>query len=177
MSLQVRYADPQVGRDDMRPQPRAPAEFLLAGVRNARILRRGRQASLEDLPLQVADLPSQAPARDVSIPAWTACPRWKTPSDLRAVEGTVAEARRTDRPLSNGTWCSTRAQHPLHDGAANPIERDGLYHIAALEPGEGAAERTTSLKPVDRAHRAHRPAGAKCPRHPPSKKVPSRSRR
>src|SRR5471032_1832311 len=63
--------------------------------------------------------------------------------DLRAVEGTHAEvAVETDKTLSNGVLVlDDGSKVPLKLGAAGlsasvPIQKDGLYHIAAIENGE-----------------------------------------
>ncbi|HMC61777.1 MAG TPA: hypothetical protein VKJ01_21470, partial [Candidatus Solibacter sp.] len=63
--------------------------------------------------------------------------------DLRAVEGTRAEVFvQTDRTLANGVIVlDDGGKLPLKLGAAGlsasvPIQKDGLYHIAAIENGE-----------------------------------------
>jgi hypothetical protein len=64
--------------------------------------------------------------------------------DLRAVAGTTADVVvRTDRPLSNGIILLddgtrlTLSSQPDGTAMANvKIEKDGMYHVAALEGGE-----------------------------------------
>src|SRR3954453_23445585 len=64
--------------------------------------------------------------------------------DLRAVEGTTAEvAVRRDRPLATGAiLLDDGTKFPLRSGADGlmiasvPINKDGLYHLAAVEGGE-----------------------------------------
>ena len=64
--------------------------------------------------------------------------------DLRAVEGTIAEvAIHTDQPLSNGALLlDDGGKVGLRDGGANTliagvhIQKDGMYHVAAIESGE-----------------------------------------
>ena len=64
--------------------------------------------------------------------------------DLRAVEGTNADvAITTDRPLANGIlMLDDGSKLTLRSGpdgllmATVPIQKDGLYHIAALEGGD-----------------------------------------
>ncbi len=92
--------------------------------------------------LSVADLPSVKRLRvTYRFPAWTGMrPETEDPGgDLRAVEGTSAEvAVVTDRPLANGVILLDDGRRlPLRDGAATvPIEKDGSYHIAAVDQGE-----------------------------------------
>ncbi|MEI9973332.1 MAG: hypothetical protein WDO73_15585 [Ignavibacteriota bacterium] len=70
--------------------------------------------------------------------------RWENPGgDLRAVEGTSAEvALETDRPLTTGAiLLDDGTKLPLRQNAGGltamvPINKDGLYHIAAVEGGE-----------------------------------------
>jgi hypothetical protein len=97
--------------------------------------------------LTVVDLPS---IKDIAVtyhyPAWTGMKDFvEDPGgDLRAVGGTIAEvAIHTDRPLANGALLlDDGTKVGLRDGGANtliasvPIQRDGLYHVAAIESGE-----------------------------------------
>src|SRR5260221_1430708 len=64
--------------------------------------------------------------------------------DLRPFEGTDAELTvQTDRPLAKGVvMLSDDSQIAFQAGAGNsltahvPIQKDGMYHIAAIEQGE-----------------------------------------
>jgi hypothetical protein len=97
--------------------------------------------------LNVVDLPS---IKNITVtyhyPAWTGMKDLvEDPGgDLRAVEGTVAEmAIHLDRPLANGALLlDDGGKVLLRDGGNNtliagvPIQKDGMYHIAAIESGE-----------------------------------------
>ena len=79
-------------------------------------------------------------------PAWTGLKDFvENPGgDLRAIEGTMADvAIQTDRPLANGAiLLDDGSKLPLRSGpdgamvAAVPIQKDGMYHFAAVESGE-----------------------------------------
>src|SRR5205823_806324 len=97
--------------------------------------------------LNVVDLPNVKNIRvTYHFPAWLGVKEMvEDPGgDLRAVEGTSAEvAIRTDRPLATGTiLLDDGTKIPLRNGADGllmasvPINKDGLYHIAAVESGE-----------------------------------------
>ena len=96
--------------------------------------------------LNVVDLPS---VKNIKVtyhyPAWTGMKdAVEDPGgDLRAVEGTIAEvAIQTDRPLANGALLlDDGTKLPLRSGADGmvasvPIQKDGMYHVAAVESGE-----------------------------------------
>ncbi len=97
--------------------------------------------------IQVADLPAVKKLKvTYRYPAWTGM----APSvednagDLRALEGTVADLEVTmDRPLSNGVLVlDEEKQIELSGGEGNiykgsiRMERDGAYHIGALDRGQ-----------------------------------------
>src|SRR6185436_13295279 len=97
--------------------------------------------------LNVVDLPSVKNIRvTYHFPAWSGMKdEVEDPGgDLRAVEGTVAEvAIKTDRPLTTGAiLLDDGSKIPLRSGPDNtviasvPINKDGQYHIAAVEGGE-----------------------------------------
>jgi hypothetical protein len=97
--------------------------------------------------LRVADLPSIKQIRvTYHFPAWTGLQNaaGQNGGDLRAVEGTEAElAVLTDRPLNDGVLVLDNKQElALAGGQGNlykgmiRIERDGLYHVAALDHGQ-----------------------------------------
>ncbi len=97
--------------------------------------------------LDVVDLPAITHIKSTyHLPSWLAQPdRVEDPSgDLRAVVGTMAEvAIQTDRPLQNGVIeMEDGSRIPFEAGAGGtlvakvPLQKDGLYHIAALEQGE-----------------------------------------
>ncbi len=97
--------------------------------------------------LNVMDLPSVKKVRvTYHFPAWTHMKdAVEDPGgDLRAVEGTTAEvAIQTDKPLTTGAiFLDDGTKINLRDGAGGmlvaniPIQKDGLYHVAAVEGGE-----------------------------------------
>jgi len=97
--------------------------------------------------LNVVELPSVKNIRvTYRYPAWTGMKdRVENPGgDLRAVEGTIAEvAIQTDKPLATGAiLLDDGSKLALRQGGAGelmanvPIQKDGLYHVAAVEKGE-----------------------------------------
>jgi hypothetical protein len=134
---------------EMRTEPGGSAyQFLIAGVPESLeyYVEAGgvRSAAYH---LNVVDLPS---IKNITVtyhyPAWTGMKDFvEDPGgDLRAVEGTIAEvAIHMDRLLSNGALLlDDGGKVGLRDGGANtliasvPIQKDGMYHIAAIESGE-----------------------------------------
>ena len=129
---------------DMRPQPDGPGyDFVLAGLAESLdyYVEAGGVKS-KAYRFHVVDLPAVKRIRvRYRYPAWTGMPEAvEDPGgDLRAVEGTVAEVQvETDRPLGDGALVLDDGRKiPLRGGAASvPVEKDGLYHVAALEQGE-----------------------------------------
>jgi len=97
--------------------------------------------------LTVMDLPSvKNMVTTYHYPAWTGLPDFvENPGgDLRAVEGTTADVEiKTDKPLVNGALLlDDGSKLQLRAGANGnlvarvPIQKDGQYHVAALENGE-----------------------------------------
>ncbi len=132
----------------MQPQPGGSGfQFLFAG------LPEGVEYYVEAGPLQskhfnlkVVDLASVKQIRvTYRFPSWTGL---KTQveehgGDLRAVEGTDADLEiLTDKPMSNGSLVLDDKQIKLGGGEGNVykgtvhIDKDGQYHVAALEQGE-----------------------------------------
>src|SRR5215467_1859733 len=134
---------------EMRTEPGGSAyQFLLAGVPETLeyYVEAGGVRS-NTYKLNVVDLPSIKNIRvTYHYPAWLgAKDEVEDPGgDLRAVEGTTAEvAVKTDRPLSTGAiLLDDGTKLPLRSGADGtlaasvPIQKDGLYHFAAVESGE-----------------------------------------
>src|SRR5690348_10840588 len=97
--------------------------------------------------LNVIDLPS---VKNITVtyhyPSWTGMKDMvENPGgDLRAVEGTTADVQiTTDRPLASGEiLLDNGSKLSLKSGSNNtlvasvPIQKDGLYHVAALDNGE-----------------------------------------
>ena len=134
---------------EMRTAPGGSSyQFLIAGVPET--LEYYVEAGGVKSPtykLNVVDLPN---VKNIKVtyhfPAWAEMKdQVEDPGgDLRAVEGTTAEvAIQTDRPLANGailledgTKISLRKSDNGTLAAIVPIEKDGLYHVAAVEGGE-----------------------------------------
>jgi hypothetical protein len=134
---------------EMGTEPGGSAyQFLIAGVPESLeyyVEAGGVRSS--SYKLNVVDLPSVKNIRvTYRYPAWTGMKdRVEDPGgDLRAVEGTTAEvAIQTDKPLSTGAiLLDDGSKLALRQGGANelvasvPIQKDGLYHVAAVENGE-----------------------------------------
>ena len=128
----------------MRPETGGTGyEFLFASVPEALeyYVEAGSVRS-KHYKLNVIDLPGVKRLRvTYHYPAWTGLPdKTEDPGgDLRAVEGTQADVVvDTDRPLPNGALVlDDGTQVELRDGKARvPIQKDGLYHVAAKEQGE-----------------------------------------
>ena len=134
---------------EMRTQTGGTAyEFLIAGVPESLeyYVEAGGVRS-QTYNLKVVDLPNIKRIRvTYHYPAWAGMPdATEDPGgDLRAVEGTTAEvAVETDRPLSSanlllddGTRLSLRSAGGNIAAANVPIQKDGMYHVAAAESGE-----------------------------------------
>ena len=96
--------------------------------------------------IRVVDLPAVKQIRvTYRYPSWTGMKSSTDPhgGDLRAIEGTTANLEvRTDRPLNNGVLILDSGQQiQLSGGQSNlytgaiTMQKDGSYHIAALDQG------------------------------------------
>jgi hypothetical protein len=96
--------------------------------------------------IRVVDLPGVKAIRvTYKYPSWTGMKPAVVPhgGDLRAVQGTTAELQvRTDRPLHNGVLILDNGQQIQLSGGQNDtyrgaitMQKDGSYHIAALDQG------------------------------------------
>src|SRR3984957_10138384 len=123
-------------------------QFLIAGVPETLdyYVEAGGVRS-QTFKLNVVDLPAvKKVAVTYHYPAWLGLKDvTEDPGgDVRAVHGTVGEVTvTTDRPLANGELVlddgSKIALSPGPNGTLSakvPVEKDGMYHIAALEGGE-----------------------------------------
>ena len=98
--------------------------------------------------LRVLDLPAIKQIKvTYHFPSWTGMPAAvdEHGGDLRAVEGTDAELQiTTDRPVRDGVLAVDDQQLKLSGGQGNVysatvhMEKDGLYHVAAMEQGLSA---------------------------------------
>jgi hypothetical protein len=134
---------------EMRTEPGGSAyQFLIAGVPEPLeyYVEAGGVRS-QTYKLNVIDLPSvKKIAVTYHFPAWSGMKdATEDPGgDLRAVEGTTAELFvHTDRPLASGAiLLDDGSKVKLESGpngtltAKVPINKDGMYHVAALENGE-----------------------------------------
>ncbi|MGA2266844.1 MAG: hypothetical protein ABSH44_00110 [Bryobacteraceae bacterium] len=134
---------------EMGTEPGGSAyQFLIAGVPESLeyyVEAGGVRSS--SYKLNVVELPSVKNIRvTYHYPPWTGMKDFvENPGgDLRAVEGATAEvAIETDKPLSTGAiLLDDGSKLALRQGAAGelvasvPIQKDGLYHVAAVENGE-----------------------------------------
>lgn len=96
--------------------------------------------------IRVVDLPAVKQIKvTYHYPAWTGMKQVTDAhgGDLRAIEGTTADLEiRTDRPLNNGVLILDDGQQVQLSGGENnlyrgaiAIQKDGSYHIAALDQG------------------------------------------
>jgi len=134
---------------DMRPQTGGTGyEFLIAGVPESLdyYVEAGGVQS-KQYHLKVVDLPAIKKLKvTYHFPSWTGMKdRTEDPGgDLRGGEGTTAEvAIQTDKPLANGTLLFDDGTKTLLRSGENgmlvadvPIQKDGMYHIAAIDQGE-----------------------------------------
>jgi hypothetical protein len=97
--------------------------------------------------INVADLPGVTHVKvRYHFPSWSGMPeQTEDPGgDLRALEGSTADVEiTTDRPLANGSIVVNDSDKIELKGSGTtkltatvPINKDGLYHIAALDSGE-----------------------------------------
>ncbi len=133
----------------MRPQPSGPDhEFLFGGIPESMeyYVQAGGLRS-NHYQLNVIQLPNVKKIRvTYHFPSWSGMKdAVEDPGgDLRAVEGTTADvAILTDRPLATGVLLlDDGSKITLREGSDNwriasvPIQKDGMYHIAAIDKGE-----------------------------------------
>ena len=146
----ARYASAsQWEQAEMRTEPGGSAyQFMIAGVPETLdyYVEAGGVRS-ETYKLTVIDLPGVKKIKvTYHYPSWSGLPNaTEDPGgDLRAVEGTHAEVVvETDRPLANGALLlDDGTKLPLKSAGGNliaanvEINKDGMYHIAAMENGE-----------------------------------------
>ena len=134
----------------MQPQPGSTGyQFLFVGIPEGveYYVEAGALRS-RHFNIKVADLPAIKQIRvTYHYPSWTGQPpaTEERSGDLSAVEGTQAElAITTDRPLKGGILVMDNNQQlQLTGGEGNvykgtvQIDKDGLYHVAELEDGQG----------------------------------------
>src|SRR5260370_10316690 len=150
VSLYARYgAASKWDQVEMQPQPHGTAfEFLFASLSdNVEYYVEAGAVASKHFTLRVVDLPGVKKIRiTYHYPSWTGMQdAVEDPGgDLRAVEGTQADvAVETDRPLKSGVlMLNDDSQIALKPGEGNwlsarvPIDKDGMYHIAAIEHGD-----------------------------------------
>ncbi|MBV8817063.1 MAG: hypothetical protein JO022_01830, partial [Acidobacteriaceae bacterium] len=133
---------------NMTPQSKGNAyEFLFGGLaEQVEYFVEAGAVQSRHYTLKVVDLPSIKRVRvTYHYPKWTGMKdAVEDPGgDLRAVEGTDGEvAIETDRPLSKAVIVTSDDKQIAMKGegvklaATVPIQKDGMYHIAAVENGE-----------------------------------------
>ena len=133
----------------MMPQPQGDAfEFLFSNLPTAveYYVEAGGTKS-KTFKLSVVDLPGVKKMRvNYKYPSWTGLKPVsdEQSADLRAVAGTEAEVNiLTDKPLNEGVLVFDDGRKiPLTKGEGNwlqakvSIEKDGMYHVAAMEQGQ-----------------------------------------
>jgi hypothetical protein len=134
---------------NMQPQPGGSAfQFLFAGLpEDVEYYVEAGAMQSRHFNIHVVDLPAVKQIRvTYHFPQWTGL---KTAveehgGDLQAIEGTRANLDvLTDRPLRNGMLVLSNGQQiPLtstdgaHNAAAITMDKDGSYHIAAIDHGQ-----------------------------------------
>ena len=134
---------------NMQAEPHGSAfEFLIANVSDTvEYYVEAGAINSKHYNLRTIDLPNIKKVRvTYHFPSWTGLhDATEDPGgDLRAVEGTQAEvAIETDRPLTSGIiMVNDDSQIALKSSGGNwltarvPVDKDGMYHIAALERGD-----------------------------------------
>jgi len=133
----------------MRPQPgTSNFQFVFAGLpEGVEYYVEAGQLHSPHFHIRVTDVAAVKQIRvTYRFPAWTGIPSSTDDhgGDLHAIEGTDADLAITmDRPLANGIlMLDDDRQIQLHPGANNSytgtihLEKDGAYHVAALDQGE-----------------------------------------
>ncbi len=150
VSMMARYASSSKW-EEAPMQPRSEAagyEFFFVGVPEPveyYIEAGGVKSST--YKINVSDLPGVKHVKvKYRYPSWSGLPSTTDDpgGDLRAVEGTVAEVEiTTDKPLSNGSLIvddnnkiALKSTGPNTLMAEVPINKDGMYHVAAMDAGE-----------------------------------------
>jgi len=133
----------------MQPQPGASGfQFVFAGLpESVEYYVEAGALQSRHFNLRVVDLPSIKQIRvTYHFPAWTGLPNVveERGGDLRAVEGTEARLEVfTDRPLNDGALVLDNNRELALNGGEGSlykgtigIEKDGMYHVAALDHGQ-----------------------------------------
>ncbi len=133
----------------MQPQPgTSKFQFLFAGLpEGVEYYVQAGELRSPHFHIRVTDVPAVKQIRvTYRFPSWTGIPSATDDhgGDLRAIEGTDADLEITmDRPLTNGVLVlDDDHQIQLRAGANNlytgtiHLEKDGAYHVAALDRGE-----------------------------------------
>jgi hypothetical protein len=132
----------------MLPQPGGSGfQFLFAGLpEGVEYYVQAGSVSTRHFNLRVVDLPAVKQIRvTYNYPPWTGMKPMTDPhgGDLGAIEGTTAKLEiRTDRPLRDGVLILDNGQQIELSGGQNnfyqgaiTMQKDGAYHIAALDQG------------------------------------------
>ena len=150
--LFARYKSSQgkAGWEPVAMQPTDPSnfQFLFAGLpEDVEYYVEAGPLTSHHYKVRVVDLPSVKQVRvTYHYPKWTGMQpvTEEHGGDLRAIEGTNAELTvRMDRPLRNGQLTlDDGKQITLSGGEGNvykgsiPMQKDGAYHVAALDQGQ-----------------------------------------
>jgi hypothetical protein len=150
MRIYARYeSTSKWDRLPMQPQPgTSNFQFVFAGLpEGVEYYVEAGQLRSPHFHIRVTDVPAVKQIRvTYRFPAWTGIPSSTDDhgGDLHAIEGTDADLEITmDHPLANGIlMLDDDRQIQLHPGANNSysgtihLEKDGAYHVAALDQGE-----------------------------------------
>jgi len=150
VNVMARYASSSKWEEaPMQPRQDAPGyEFFFASVPEpVEYYVEAGGVKSSTYKINVSDLPGVKHVKvTYHFPSWSGIPdSTEDPGgDLRAVEGTVAQVEiTTDKPLSNGSLIvDENNKIELKSGGGNtlvasvPINKDGLYHVAASDNGE-----------------------------------------
>jgi hypothetical protein len=153
--LFARYQKTQKAWEPVAMQPQTSArtgaahyQFLLAGLpEDVEYYVQAGPLTSAHFTVRVVDLPTVKQMRvTYHYPKWTGIPpaTEENGGDLRAIEGTNAELTiRMDHPLRNGQLTLDDGQQiTLSGGEGNvykgsvPMQKDGAYHVAALDQGQ-----------------------------------------
>jgi hypothetical protein len=150
MRIYARYeSTSKWDRLPMQPQPgTSNFQFVFAGLpEDVEYYVEAGQLRSPHFHIRVTDVPAVKQIRvTYRFPAWTGIPASSDDhgGDLHAIEGTDADLDITvDRPLANGVLVlDDDRQIQLRPGANNSyagtihLEKDGAYHVAAVDRGE-----------------------------------------
>ena len=159
---------------------RASNSFLRACRKSVEYYVEAGRSTRSHFNIRVLDLPSVKKIRvTYRYPAWTACKtcrgaRRRSPRRRRH-RSRISKSQPTGR-CATASWCSTTSSR-LHfrGGEGNvykgtiPMEKDGVYHVAALDQGQPVRlsnDFFIEARKAEAAERDHRASRPRLPRQP-----------